>query len=69
MLNFQLDVPATLPEGTVVCATVSVGRNPSPQFNAQGDHFIFCTVKKPDGFQALSGKEGRRRYRELDGRQ
>lgn len=65
MLNFQLEIPATLPDGTFVCAFASVGQDPAPQFNAQGERFIFCTVKQPAGFEALSGKEGRRRYREL----
>lgn len=64
-LGFRLDTPATALEGTVVCVTITVGRDPYPQFNTQGDRFISCSVKQASEFQALSEKEGRRLYREL----
>ena len=65
VLKFQLDVPPTVADGSLVCATVSVGHDPTPQFSSQGDHFIFCAEKGSDGFEMLSGKEGRRQYREF----
>ncbi len=67
MLTFQLDVPAITIDGTVVCATIAVGRDPAPQFTTQGDRFVFCAVKEAGVFEALSGKEGRRLYREKTG--
>ena len=66
-LGFRLDIPATALEGTVVCVTITVGRDPYPQFNTQGDRFISCSVKQAGEFEALSEKEGRRLYRELAG--
>ena len=66
-LGFRLDIPATAVEGTVVCVTITVGRDPYPQFNTQGDRFISCSVKQAGEFEALSEKEGRRLYRELAG--
>jgi hypothetical protein len=67
-LSFQLEVPPRVADGTTVCATVTVGRDPVPQFRNQGDRFVFCSVKQSNGFEALSGKDGRRLYRELTGR-
>jgi hypothetical protein len=66
-LGFRLDVPASVLDGTLFCATITVGREPDPQFQTQGDRFIFCAVKQDGGFEALSAKEGRRRYHELAG--
>ncbi len=66
-LGFRLDIPPTALEGTVVCVTITVGRDPNPQFNSQGDRFISCSVKQAGELQALSEKEGRRLYRELTG--
>ena len=66
-LGFRLDIPATALEGTVVCVTITVGRDPDPQFSTQGDRFVSCSVKQAGELQALSEKEGRRLYRELAG--
>lgn len=69
MLSFQLDVPTSVLDGTTICATIAVGRDPNPQFSTQGDRFVFCSVKVAGGgFEALSGKEGRRIYRESIGK-
>ena len=65
VLKFQLNVPPTVADGSLVCATVSVGHDPTPQFTSQGDHFVFCAEKRSDGFEMLSGKEGRRHYRDF----
>lgn len=64
-LRFQLQVPAQVLDGTTVCATVTVGREPQPQFRSQGDRFVFCSVKQPNGFEALPAKAGRKHYRGL----
>ena len=66
-LGFRLEIPVTALEGTVVCVTITVGRDPDPQFNTQGDRFISCAVKSAGEFEALSKREGRQRYRELAG--
>lgn len=66
-LGFQLDVPATVQDGTLVCVTVAVGRDPDPQFNTQGDRFISCALKQAGDFETMPAKEGRRRYRDLSG--
>lgn len=67
MLGFRLDIPTTAVEGTAVCVTITVGRDPYPQFDTQGDRFVSCSVKQAGELQALSEKEGRRLYRELAG--
>ncbi len=64
-LRFQLQVPTQVLDGTTLCATVTVGRDPQPQFQNQGDRFIFCSVKQSGGFEALPAKDGRRHYRGL----
>jgi hypothetical protein len=66
-LEFELEIPAAAVNGTFVCLTITVGREPDPQYNTQGDRFISCTVKNAGEFEALSKKEGRRLYRELTG--
>jgi hypothetical protein len=66
-LGFRLDVPAAVPDGSVVCVTITAGRDPDPQFNTQGDRFISCAAKNAGEFGAMSEKEGRRRYRDLRG--
>jgi hypothetical protein len=67
-LGFRLDTPATVPEGSVVCVSITVGRDPDPQFNTQGDRFISCAVKNAGEFEALPKKEIRQRYRDLAGK-
>lgn len=64
-LNFTLDVPAGLAEGTVVCAFVTVGQAPSPQFFNQGTQFVFCAAQQADGIRMLSGKEARKKLRSV----
>lgn len=66
-LAFQLDVPASVQDGTLVCITIAVGRDPAPQFDTQGDRFISCAVKQAGDFEMMSDKEGRRRYRDRAG--
>lgn len=68
ILRFQFQVPASVIDGTTVCATIAVGREPKPQFESQGDRFVFCSVKQAGAFEALPVKEGRRHYRELTDR-
>jgi hypothetical protein len=66
-LEFQLDIPPAVLDGTFVCLTITVGREPDPQYNTQGDRFISCAVKSAGEFDALSKREGRQLYRELAG--
>ncbi len=65
MLTFQLEVPASVPDGSFLCATAAVGSDPSPQFDSQGDRYVFCASVQSGGFEVLSGNEGRKRLREL----
>jgi hypothetical protein len=67
-LEFRLDTPATVLEGSVVCVAITVGRDPDPQFNTQGDRFISCAVKNAGAFEALPKKAIRQRYRDQAGR-
>ena len=59
-LTFELDVPASVPVGSTVCASIAVGKDPVPQFNSQGDRSIFCSYKQSDGVVAMSAKESRK---------
>jgi len=63
-LRFQLDVPAGVPDGVVMCARVTVGRNPNPQFDDIGTRFLFCAITQLGDFELLSDKELRKRIRE-----
>ena len=65
MLAFQLDVPAGVPDGSFLCAFAAVGSDPAPQFDSQGDRYVFCASLQSGSFTALSGKEGRKRLQEL----
>lgn len=65
VLQFQFDVPRSVPDWSTMCATATVGRYPNPQFHNSGDRFLFCAVMQPDGFRVLSDKEGRKLMREL----
>lgn len=67
-LRFQLDVPAGVPDFSSICATVTVGRAPDPQFRNRGDRFLFCAETRSGQFEMLSEKEGRRHLRELNRR-
>lgn len=64
-LEFQLDVPGTVPDYATFCATALAGQDPSPLFNVLGERFLFCVYKEPGAFVNLSEKEGRKRLREL----
>lgn len=56
-LSFQLDVPASVPVGSTLCASITVGKYPVSQFNSQGERNIFCSYKQADGFVAMPEKE------------
>jgi hypothetical protein len=64
-LRFQLDVPANVPDFSSICATLTVGRSPDPQFRNRGDRFLFCAETRSGQFEMLSEKEGRRHLRDL----
>lgn len=63
-LQFQLEVPGDVPDGSTICALATVGRNPNPQFDSFGDRFLFCAFTQSGNFTVLSEKEGRKRMRE-----
>lgn len=65
LLEFRFDVPPTIPELSTLCATVTVGSNPSPQFQNLGERYLFCALAQPGGFELLSDKEGHKRLWEL----
>jgi len=64
-LRFQLDVPGSVPDNSIICATATVGTDPHPQFHNLGDRFLFCAATQSGNFVLLSDKEGRKRMREL----
>lgn len=65
LLEFELEVPGTLPDYAAFCATALVGQHPDPLFNVLGERFLFCVSKQEGAFVNLSEKEGRKRLREL----
>jgi len=65
-LTFRLDVPTVTPEGTSLCITANIGRDPGPQFNAAGERLIFCAVAQPGGFERLSAKESNALLKKLE---
>jgi hypothetical protein len=65
-LTFRLDVPATAPEGTSLCITANVGRDPAPQFDAAGERLLFCAVAQPGGLARLSAKESNALLKKLE---
>lgn len=64
-LRFQLEIPGSVPDYSTICASVTVGSQPDPQFHNLGDRYVFCGVTQPGQFEVLSDKEGRKRLREL----
>lgn len=69
VLSFQLFVPGSVPENSTICATATVGSNPQPQFNNQGDRFVFCALTTDGEFELMSPKEGRKKFRRLKDQQ
>jgi hypothetical protein len=65
-LTFRLDVPTVAPEGTSMCITANVGREPGPQFNAAGERLLFCAVAQPGGMARLSAKESNALLKKLE---
>lgn len=65
-LGFKLAIPASAPEGTYMCVSANVGRDPAPQFDAAGDRLLFCATTQADGMRRLSGKESQRQLRQLE---
>jgi len=65
-LTFRLDVPTTAPEGTSLCITANVGRDPAPQFDAAGERLLFCAVAQPGGLARLSAKESNALLKKLE---
>lgn len=68
VMKFQLNVPGNAPDFSTLCATVTVGRWPKPQFWNSGDRFLFCAVTQSGQVEVLSNKEGRKLWRELKSR-
>jgi hypothetical protein len=66
VLTFRLEIPATVKEGTFLCVSVNLGRDPTPQFDAIGDRLLFCATAQGDGLERLSAKESRRLLRRVD---
>lgn len=68
-MRFQLNVPKDVPGNSVVCAFAAVGADPAPQFHSLGERFLFCGATQLGQFELLSEKDGRKRLRELKGKQ
>ena len=64
-IQFQLNVPRDVPDGSTVCAYAAVGVNPNPQFHSEGERFLFCGGTQARKFKLLSEKEARRHLRKL----
>jgi len=66
-LAFKLEIPSNFMEGTSLCVSANVGRDPEPQFNAHGDRLLFCAVTSMDGgLTRLSYKDSKRMLRDYD---
>lgn len=68
-IQFQLNVPKDVSDNSSICAFATVGTDPNPQFHRLGDRFLFCGVILSGQFKLLSEKDGRKRLRELKGKQ
>ena len=62
---FQLNVGQSVPDGSTICGFIALGQGPEPQFNRQGEQFIFCSYKQSDGLIPLSEKEARKHLNKL----
>lgn len=65
-LEFTFPIPAGQPEGSSLCVTAVVGTGPQPQFENQGDRFLFCAGVFAGQLQILPAEEGRKRFRDRD---
>lgn len=64
-LSFELDIPSSVPIGSLICAFITAGQKPAAQFSNQGSRFIFCSQKDSSGVIPMPEKEGRKRLHEL----
>jgi hypothetical protein len=67
-LQFQFDVPGSLPSGAYLCADVLIGEDPHPLFNTVAGRFVFCAEIQADSFVTLPERQGRIRFQELQER-
>jgi hypothetical protein len=66
-LGFSLEIPQFVPEGTALCVSVNVGRDPYPQFDASGDRLLFCaTTQQNNELVRLSYKDSKRLLRKKE---
>ncbi len=65
LLNFGVRVPSSVPVGSTICASISIGQMPGSVFQPVGERFAFCALKGSTRFDVLPDKTGRRLYDEL----
>jgi len=66
-LSFSLEIPESVPEGTVLCVSANIGRDPDPQFDASGDRLLFCAITQQDNeLIRLSHKDSKRLLRKKE---
>ena len=54
VVTFAFRVPSFVPNGTVLCADLELGFDPSPLFNPARRGSLFCMAKGDSGFRAMS---------------
>ena len=62
-LWFQVGIPGHVPESFLVCASVFIGKSPSPQFDLLAEQPLFCAAKQAGALNLLSEKESRQALR------
>lgn len=59
-VDFQFDVPGSVPDFAFICTEAWVGEEPNPQFAPRSNRFLFCVGKQGGGISVLSEKESRK---------
>lgn len=60
LFELGFEVPEEVMNGSFFCATVLVGRAPSPHLDTLGERFLFCIAKGLEGFEVVPETKGRR---------
>lgn len=65
LFELEFEVPEEVMNGSFFCATVLVGRAPSPHLDTLGERFLFCIAKGLEGFEVVPEAKGRRMLESL----
>jgi len=63
-LAFSMPVPASAPEGAILCPFVEIGLDPAPLFDSARSARLFCIQKSGPGFRSMSAEEVQRMLEE-----